>query len=446
MNSTKKQGSKSSRSTSAAAGTLRKRADGRWEGRVTVSYDPVTGKQKRRSVYGSTKSEARRKLSKLITEIDEGTYKEIQHIKLNDWLDTWLEEFCGDKKPLTVQKYRGTISKNIRPYLGNRSLDKLTTMDIQRLYNHLSDPEKGPGLKPKTVKDVHSILRRCFEIAIRNDLLIKNPCDGTILPRRPKADVKPLTNDQIREFMRITGEDRLYGTYYQVTLLTGMRKSESMGLTWDNVNFDRGTITIQKQLQQLTEENGGYQFMSLKNNRVRTMRPAPYVMDLLQRRYWEQQNDAQEAGEAWRAWKDEPAHRTALVFTDELGDHFTQQTVYKKYKAIVREMGIPERRLHDLRHTFAVISIENGDDIKTVQCNLGHASSSFTLDVYGHLSESMSRASSNRMENFIDNVIFNEGESFIPSDDFAEESSKNGKIIPFSRIISNEKSEEEIPV
>ena len=212
-----------------------------------------------------------------------------------------------------------------------------------------------------------------------------------------------------------------------------------MGLTWDNVDFEHGIIYIQKQLQQLTEKNGGYQFTSLKNNKVRSIRPAAYVMNLLRIQYQEQMRHAMNAGSSWLAWTDENSHRTALVFTDEIGQHLKQQTVYKRYKAIVTEMGIPERRLHDLRHTFAVVCIENGDDIKTVQCNLGHASSSFTLDVYGHLSESMKTASSERMESFIDGLTAKKANAFIPEDEDSAISSKNGEIIDFQQVIRQEK-------
>lgn len=431
-------GTKTTR-TKPSTGSLIKRSDGRWEGRVTVGYDPMTGKQKRKSVYGRTKSEVRKKLSAIIDEVDEGTYQDVKRMKVNQWLDIWLDEFCGDKKPLSMQKYRGTLNQDVRPYIGEKYLDKLTTMDIQRLYNYLSNPKTGRGLNPKTVKDVHSMLRRSLEIAIRNGLIKENPCNGTILPRIPKVDVNPLTNEQIQDFLEITGEDPIYGAFYQVALFTGMRKSEVLGLTWDNVDFNHGILCIQKQLQQLTEKNGGYQFTSLKNNKVRSIRPAPYVMNLLKIRYAEQEQFAERAGSSWLAWKDEASHRTALVFTDELGHHLTQQTVYKKYKAIVTKMGIPERRLHDLRHTFAVVCIENGDDIKTVQCNLGHASSSFTLDVYGHLSESMKTASSERMETFIDGITTKKATAFIPESEKPEESSKNGELIDFNRIIHEKK-------
>ena len=104
------------------------------------------------------------------------------------------------------------------------------------------------------------------------------------------------------------------------------------------------------------------------------------------------------AGEAWNnSWD--------LVFTNELGGHLCHCTVYKKFKAIVRELGMPEERFHDLRHSFAVASIESGDDIKTVQSNLGHATAAFTLDVYGHFTDDMRQASSQRMEQFISGVL-----------------------------------------
>ena len=232
----------------------------------------------------------------------------------------------------------------------------------------------------------------------------ENPCNGTVLPRRFKPEIQPLSNDQFRKFLELTDEERIYGTYYQVALLTGMRKSEALGLCWDKVDFDRGIIVISRQLQQLTEENGGYVMTDLKNTRARAIKPAPYIMNLLKRRYQEQEADALEAGTSWLAWNSEETHRTAFVFTNELGDHLSQQTVYKRFKRIVKEMGIPDRRLHDLRHTFAVVSIENGDDIKTVQGNLGHSSASFTLDVYGHISDAMRSASSERMSNFLDDI------------------------------------------
>ena len=96
---------------------------------------------------------------------------------------------------------------------------------------------------------------------------------------------------------------------------------------------------------------------------------------------------------------------TGLVFTNELGEHLVFSTVYKNFKAIVASIGCPDVRFHDLRHSYAVASIRAGDDIKTVQGNLGHATAAFTLDVYGHVTDQMKRASAERMEGFIKDVL-----------------------------------------
>ena len=184
---------------------------------------------------------------------------------------------------------------------------------------------------------------------------------------------------------------------YQITLFTGLREGEVLGLTWDCIDFQHNAIYINKQLQKTKKVGGTYCLAPTKNSRNRTILTAPSVMALLRKQKCQQAQMRLLAGEAWNnSWN--------LVFTNELGGHLCHCTVYKKFKAIVRELGMPEERFHDLRHSFAVASIESGDDIKTVQSNLGHATASFTLDVYGHVSQKMRQQSADRMEEFIQKV------------------------------------------
>ena len=188
-----------------------------------------------------------------------------------------------------------------------------------------------------------------------------------------------------------------YGLVYQITLFTGLREGEVLGLTWDCIDFQHNAIYINKQLQKTKKVGGTYCLAPTKNSRNRTILTAPSVMALLRKQKSQQAQMRLLAGEAWNnSWD--------LVFTNELGGHLCHCTVYKKFKAIVRELGMPEERFHDLRHSFAVASIESGDDIKTVQSNLGHATASFTLDVYGHVSQKMRQQSADRMEEFIQKV------------------------------------------
>lgn len=137
--------------------------------------------------------------------------------------------------------------------------------------------------------------------------------------------------------------------------------------------------------------------MPLKNDKPRTITPAPSIMELLRQHRKKQAAWQLRAGELW----DNPA---GLVFTNELGKHLVAWTVAKKFKRIVASIGRPDARFHDLRHSYAVAAIRSGDDIKTVQQNLGHATAAFTLDIYGHVTDQMRQASAERMEGYIKGV------------------------------------------
>ena len=155
---------------------------------------------------------------------------------------------------------------------------------------------------------------------------------------------------------------------------------------------------ISKQIQYITGENNHrvYQLAPTKNGKLRKIVPADFVMVLLRQQWSRQAEWRLRAGPAWED--------SGLVFTNELGGHLAPFTVYKKFKKLVKEIGMPESRFHDLRHSYAVAAIRSGDDIKTVQGNLGHATAAFTLDVYGHVTDQMKRDSADRMQKFIQSI------------------------------------------
>lgn len=184
-------------------------------------------------------------------------------------------------------------------------------------------------------------------------------------------------------------------------LFTGLREAEATGLTWDCVDFKAGTVKVCKQLQKRPLKDGGFTFAPLKNDKVRILKPAPFVMELLERRKKEQAAQRLRAGQLWHGWNTTEERKTALVFTTATGGNLSPQTVYNHYKKLAVQIGAPDSRVHDLRHTFAVLSLQNGDDVKTVQGNLGHATAAFTLDVYGHVSEKMKEDSAAQMQCYI---------------------------------------------
>ena len=210
-----------------------------------------------------------------------------------------------------------------------------------------------------------------------------------------KKEIKPLDETQIRDFLKaIKGSP--YENLFIVTLFTGMREGEVCGLLWDCVDLKSGTLTVNKQLQYIRTSQGKYRMVPTKNSKGRTITLAPYVVGVLRIVKKEQLENRLRHGECWE--------NSGFVFTDELGHHLSPQNVYREFKRMVATIGSPSTRFHDLRHSYAVAAIRSGDDIKTVQENLGHATAAFTLDIYGHVTKQMKQDSADRMERFINSV------------------------------------------
>ncbi len=399
--------SNKSRKTAAGCGNIRKKIVNRggkeyvyWEARYTTGFHPGTGKQIQKSITAKTQKEVAQKLKSVTAALDTGTYIAPSKITVSQWLDIWRSDYLKSAKPSTVSAYHATIENHLKPNLGAIRLDALVTHDIQELYNRKfeGDNENQP-LSAKTIKNIHGVLHKALEQAVRNNYIRTNPSAPCVLPRVVKQKIKPLNEHQISDFLHAIKGNK-YEKMFLVALFTGIREGEVCGLQWQCVDFDQGTIVIDKQLQGLRGDVRGesekYALVPTKNGRERTITAAPFVMDLL-----------------WQVKKEQNANRkrnadffqeTDLIFTDEIGTRITPQALYRAFKLVVCELGMPDVRFHDLRHSYAVISLKSGDDVKTVQENLGHATAAFTLDVYGHVTEKMKKDSANRMQSFIESV------------------------------------------
>ena len=371
-----------------------------WEARYTVGFDPGTGKQVQKSVSGKTQKEVAQKLKELTAALDAGTYIAPSKVTVGQWLDVWQEDYLVNVRPSTVTSYEATIRNHIKPKIGAIRLEALTTHDIQEFYNSLRLPsENRKALSAKTIKNIHGILHHALQQAMLNNYIRTNPSNSCVIPRATKKKVKPLNEYQIADFLKAI-KGHKYESMFLVALFTGIRQGEVCGLQWECVDFDDGTILIDKQLQSLRGKTRGdsekYSLVPTKNGKERTITAAPYVMELLWKTKQRQNANRKIWGKAFQ--------ENDLVFTDELGNRVTPQALYRAFKIIVTESGMPMVRFHDLRHSYAVISLKSGDDVKTVQENLGHATAAFTLDTYGHVTEKMKKDSANRMEAFIKSV------------------------------------------
>lgn len=361
-----------------------------WEARVTVGVDPKTGRQKQRSVSGKTQKEVAQKLRQLAVEVDKGTYQEPLKMTVGEWLDIWLDQYLGAIKPRTADSYRTIVNIHLKPAFGVTKLTALQTADIQALYTALLRQEKP--LSAKSLRNLHGVLHKALQQAVELCYIRGNPSTPCKLPKVEKAMIRPLDGPQIGALMQAIKGHR-FEFVYLVTLFTGMREGEVLGLKWDCVDFQSGTVLIGQQLQRKRGGNAEYVFISPKNDKMRKVTPAAFVMDILHRQQARQAEWKQAAGEIWED--------SGLVFTNEIGQNLSPLSVYKAFKQFVSQIGRPDARFHDLRHSYAVVAIQSGDDIKTVQENLGHHTAAFTLDVYGHVTDQMKQASAQRMQRFI---------------------------------------------
>lgn len=378
----------------SGSGTIRQRPDGTWEARLTVGTDPGTGKPIRKSVYGKTQAEVRKKMTATQRAIDNGTYQAPDKTTVSQWLDTWMEAFCSVKvKPLTYSSYAVAIKNHIKPSLGALRLQAVRGIHVQKLYNSMT----AAGLSAKTVKNVAAILHKAFSVAVKQGLMQANPCDAAELPKAMHKEITPLTDSEIPLFLEAIKGHPFEGAY-ALCLFAGLREGECLGLSWDQVDFEARRITISQQLQKEKKKGARYYIApSTKSGKPRQIEPPEIAFEYLRTERRRQTEKRLAAGELW-------SNPDNLVFTDELGHHFAIPTFYERFKRIAASIGRPDARPHDLRHTAATVAIAAGADIKSVQDLLGHATASFTLNVYAHTSEQMKKDTAARMQSYYDNL------------------------------------------
>ena len=368
-----------------------------WEGRCTVGYDLGTGKQIQRSVTAKTQKEVSQKIKELTHELDMGTYVDPCRLTVSEYLAIWQTEYLKSIKPNTAYSYRRVCENHIVPGLGAVKLNKLTPLMVQQFYNGLENAKTGEALSAKTIHNIHGILHKALQRAVILGYIPSNPADAekVELPEEDDTEIRPMEDEEVVKFIEGIQTHR-FRLVYLMALFTGMRQGEVLGLSWNNVDWKHNTIYVRQQLQ-IDRATREYIIDTPKHRKKRTLTVAPAVMELLR----EQQRNQEQQKACAREWN----NKWNLVFTRDDGSNLAINSVGNSYKALVRRLDCDDRRFHDLRHSFASTSLENGDDVKTLQENLGHHSPAFTLKQYGHVKKSMAIASAERMEAYIQAVM-----------------------------------------
>jgi integrase len=358
-------------------GNIRKRKDGRWEGRYTVGHDPETGRAIIKNVLGKTQAEVKEKLKKAIEENVGIDYGRAKNYTVGNWLEVWYENYAKIKmRPSTYLTYHGYIENHIKPQLGKIPLNDLTTLHLQQFYKKLlaegrveriEAKKKPKGLAPKTVRNIHQMIGSAYNLAIEQKLVTRNPTQGCALPKVEHKEMRTLTADQLSAFFQEARDSGVYELYY-LDLATGLRRGELLGLKWTDVDFQHGVLKIQRAI---SRQNGKVVEVPLKTkNAYRTLPLSADAIDVLM------QQRRKTSNSEW-------------VFPSPTGGPMSPDSVLHMLHRVLKRAGLPKVRFHDLRHTFATLSLKSGVDVKTVSSMLGHYSAGFTLNTYAHVTAQM---------------------------------------------------------
>ena len=366
-------------------GSIRKRKDGRWEGRYTAGHHPETGKPIYRNVLGKTQSEVKEKLKTAIQETQSLDFSKTGQYTVGQWMDVWYENYAKIKvRPSSHQTYKGYIENHIKPNIGDIPLEKLTTLDLQRLYktllargrvDRLESKWQPRGLSPKTVRNIHQILSSALKLAQEQRIILTNPAEGCALPKVEHREMKTLPVEQLQSFLREAKDSGVFELYY-LELATGLRRGELLGLKWEDIDLEHGDLRVRRQIARI---NGKVVEAPLKTkNAYRTLPLAEDTISIL---------NEQKKKVGSSPW----------VFPSATGGPISPDSVLHMLHRVLKRAGLPQVRFHDLRHTFATLALQNGVDIKTVSGMLGHFSAGFTLDTYAHVTTSAQKAAANTM-------------------------------------------------
>jgi len=355
-------------------GSIYKRKNGTWRAQVSIN-------NKRLSYSAESRTECHEWLRKTMDLVDRGMSFENKDLTLEKYIKQWfkIKRFTIKKK--TAYDYERLIEKYILPSLGKIRVKKLSTFGITNFYSDLKQDEKGT----RTIQLIHSILRSSLKVAVANGIIARNPCEGALLPRYERKEMKVLDENQVTKFL-IAAEESRYKALYHLAITTGMRFSELIGLKWSDINWDKRTIRVQRQLQYIPHE--GYEFNDPKTRSgIRTIMLGETTLGILRVHFRDNAH--------------EDVTGENLIFVNGIGTQIYFKRFYKDFKRVLRTAGLPEIRFHDLRHTAATLMISNGIPVVIVSRILGHSKPSVTMNIYAHTSVEMQSEAANLMENLV---------------------------------------------
>ncbi len=375
-------------------GMVRKREDGRWEGRIVVGHkedgDPIF-----QYVLAPTQKALLPKLHQNIEIFRDVELCEDSRMTLAQWLDRWLEEYAALRlRESTMSSYRMYAEQYIKPRLGNKKMNSITSADIQWMYTKLKKegrirehPEHGRVLSAGTIRRIHTMLHRALGDAVKAHIIPRNPAEGLTLPKMDSPAKRVLTDRELDKFMETIKADPFWHDFFYTELTTGLRRGEICGLQWRDFDSQTGTLQVSRTLHK--KSGGGFETGETKTGRGRRKIFLPdSTANLLRERQ-------KKIPGKW-------------IFPNPFKPEqpIAPDMAYRRFKSLLREAGITESiPFHALRHTFATHALASGVDAKTLSGILGHTDAAFTLNTYTHVTGDMQKQAAVIVGNFMEDIF-----------------------------------------
>ena len=376
----------------AGDGMVRKRDDGRWEGRIVVGHK-ANGDSIFRYIYADTQKELTAKLRQNIDIYQGIDLTEQSRMTLAEWVEQWLGQMSSTLRPGTLESYQRDMANHVIPYLGQKMLTQITAADLRKLYDKLQKngrvnprPDQNRGLSSTTVHGIHTPLHHALRAAVEQGLIPVNPADEVESPKVDRQPMNILNEEQLDAFMETIKADLIWHDFFYTELTTGLRRGEICGLMWSDFDERGGILKVSRTLHR---EKGGRLVAGDTKTYAGTRKIVlpPSTAELLRER----------KKKSFSPWIfHDPFRPEAPVSPD---------SAYRQLKKFLTEAGLPNIRFHDLRHTFSTHALASGVDAKTLSGILGHTKASFTLDTYTHTTGDMQKRAADIVGGFLTDYL-----------------------------------------
>jgi integrase len=368
-----------------ARGFIQKRNGDSYRVAVSLGKDIKTGRYNYQWITVKGKRQAETKLAELLHQVNTGNIVKTGRLKTSEFFERWLSEYAYvNLSPRSFERYRDLIRQHVIPDIGNISLSQLKPEHLQRHYT----TKLAAGLSARTIRYHHAVIHKALQTALKWGLILRNPAEAVEAPKPRQTEMKVWTEYEVSQFLK-TAKDSPYYSLFYLALFTGMRRSELLGLQWQDVDLVFCQLSIRRSLHHL--KDGSYFEGEPKSEKSkRTIALAPGVILMLKAHQTQNEANAKEF--------DSTVKESDYVFCQPDGRPWRPNTITRAWASTAKRAGVPIIRLHDARHTHASLMLKQGVHPKIVQERLGHNSIEMTMNIYSHIMPGLQEAAAKQFE------------------------------------------------